>query len=139
MDINHTQPYELLSDSTKQNGPISRILLLKEFEQTYIFYNIDNEPLLSINRNFSAPVYIQHPISMEDLNVLSIKDSDPFNRWNANNNNSNNDELKPPSNTGYILYLYVIERFPTVLRPYIIIKNVTNLYKIKYIIFKKRL
>merc|ERR1711933_364398 len=79
---------------------------LTEKEQSYTFYNIENDPLLSINRNFSAPVYIQHPVSMQDLNVLAIKDTDPFNRWNCCNkllsisiikayNESNEDVLNP--------------------------------------------
>eukprot|EP01083_Nonionella_stella_P199113 730397_1 len=85
MDENHTIPYELIVDKERENGAITRTLLLSEAEETFTFEHIEHEPLLSINRNFSAPVYIQHPVSMQDLSILAIKDSDPFNRWSAAN------------------------------------------------------
>ena len=59
MDEHHTAPYELMVDSEAKHGPVVRTLLMTEKKQKWTFYDIEHEPLLSLNRNFSAPIYIQ--------------------------------------------------------------------------------
>ncbi len=59
MDHQHTAPFELMLDSEAKHGPISRTLLMAEREQKWTFHHIEHEPLLSLNRYFSAPVYVQ--------------------------------------------------------------------------------
>ncbi len=56
---------------------------LTQAEQTFTFEGISEEPVLSINRGFSAPVKITSNTSTEDLLFLLANDSDPFNRWEA--------------------------------------------------------
>ncbi len=45
----------------------------------------DTSPILSVNREFAAPVLFRRaePLSMKDQLVLLAHDTDPFNRWEA--------------------------------------------------------
>ena len=47
------------------------------------FLDIPEEPVLSINRGFSAPIKLVTNLSAADLQHLAARDSDPFNRWQA--------------------------------------------------------
>ena len=62
---------------------LSELIVLREEEQTFTYPNITQEPLLSINRNFTAPIKIHVPHSFEQLTTLLSCDSDPFNRYDA--------------------------------------------------------
>ncbi len=59
------------------------LLHVTEREQTFHFTNVTEEPLLSLNRNFSAPIRLKSNASTDDLAILMAKDSDPFNRYDA--------------------------------------------------------
>ncbi|KAG5189695.1 aminopeptidase [Tribonema minus] len=61
----------------------SKVLELKEAEQTFTFDNIPSEPVPSILRGFSAPVKLRYEYSDEDLAFLMTYDTDSFNRWEA--------------------------------------------------------
>lgn len=61
----------------------TRILHLKEKEQTFTFDNIATEPVPSVLRGFSAPVKVKSDLSDDDLLFLMAHDSDGFNRWDA--------------------------------------------------------
>lgn len=61
----------------------TQVLQLKAKEQTFTFTNIDEKPVLSLLRDFSAPVKIKSSLSNHQLAFLLANDSDPFNRWNA--------------------------------------------------------
>ncbi|MBU2514759.1 aminopeptidase N [bacterium] len=52
-------------------------------EQTFTFYGIQQRPIPSILRGFSAPVKLIHDLSDEDLLFLMSHDTDPFNRWES--------------------------------------------------------
>ncbi|MDX3908288.1 MAG: aminopeptidase N [Sphingobium sp.] len=58
-------------------------LLLTQAEQTFRFPDFSEQPLLSINRGFSAPVVIESDRSQQDLAFLSAHDDDPFARYEA--------------------------------------------------------
>jgi len=60
-----------------------QLLELKEVTQTFSFENCSERPILSINRNFSAPIIVDFDQSMNDLLFLFEHDDDPFNRWEA--------------------------------------------------------
>ena len=62
---------------------VSETLLLREAKQTFVFKNIDHPPLLSLNRNFTAPVKTHIPYTFEQLTSLLSCDSDAFNRYDA--------------------------------------------------------
>ena len=59
------------------------IIKLRESEQTFTFTNIDEKPVFSLLRGFSAPVKIEFDRSREELAFLFAHDPDPFNRWDA--------------------------------------------------------
>ena len=56
---------------------------LREPQQTFEFTGLPQCPVLSIGREFSAPIKIIVDESAEDLAFLARHDSDPFNRWDA--------------------------------------------------------
>jgi len=60
-----------------------RVLVLDEAKNFFTFVNVDEEPVPSLLRGFSAPVILAEPQSDADLLVLLRHDTDPFNRWEA--------------------------------------------------------
>ena len=80
----------LVGRSSKADLPLSAfegategVLRLSEAEQTYVFEDVAEEPVLSLNRGFSAPVNLETGLSDADLLFLAANDSDSFNRWEA--------------------------------------------------------
>jgi aminopeptidase N len=59
------------------------ILPLRKSSEVFVFEDIADPPVMSLNRNFSAPVRIVANQAGDDLRFLAARDSDPFNRWQA--------------------------------------------------------
>lgn len=59
------------------------LLELTKPEQDWVVNNIPTKPVLSINRDFSAPIILEHPQKEDELLTLLAEDNDPFNRWEA--------------------------------------------------------
>lgn len=59
------------------------VLDITQEKQSWQFQNIEERPLPSILRGFSAPVRVKYDYSRDDLVFLMQCDSDPFNRWDA--------------------------------------------------------
>jgi aminopeptidase N len=70
-------------EGEKGKGETSKTLVIDKAEQTFTFTNIKEEPVLSGNRGFSAPVYFEAGYSKDDYKHLMSHDSDSFNRWEA--------------------------------------------------------
>jgi aminopeptidase N len=65
-------------------GPLnSDVIELTEAKKVYHFHNVKEEPVLSFNRGYSAPVVLKTNQSSSDLLFLMGNDSDSFNRWEA--------------------------------------------------------
>jgi len=64
-------------------GPEERVLELTGAQQTFTFVDVDEPPLPSIGRRFSAPVHFDMPLSRGDRAKLAAHDADAFNRWEA--------------------------------------------------------
>jgi aminopeptidase N len=64
-------------------GGTTRVLELTEAEQTFTFVDVEQPPLPSLLRNFSAPVIVEYDYTNDELAFLLANDSDPFNRWEA--------------------------------------------------------
>jgi aminopeptidase N len=62
---------------------IGDLITLTRPAETLVFENVTEPPVLSINREFSAPVKLTTNLSAADLRRLAAHDSDPFNRWQA--------------------------------------------------------
>ena len=60
-----------------------KLIVLDEARARFTFDGFDAEPVLSINRGFTAPVRIERDIPREDLAFLAAKDDDPFARYEA--------------------------------------------------------
>ncbi|MBO9496278.1 aminopeptidase N [Thalassotalea sp. G20_0] len=64
-------------------GDTDQVLDVKQEKETFTFDNIEERPLPSILRGFSAPVRVRYDYSRDDLLFLMENDSDHFNRWDA--------------------------------------------------------
>jgi aminopeptidase N len=60
-----------------------RLIVLDQSRQTVTFDNVTEAPLLSINRNFSAPVVMNVERAADELERLAQTDTDPFARYEA--------------------------------------------------------
>ncbi len=67
----------------KNSGHIiaERMLLLDQVTQTFTFENIMSEPVVSLLRDFSAPVQLNYNYQDEDLAFLLKYETNGFNRW----------------------------------------------------------
>lgn len=64
-------------------GGETRILHLRESKQTFTFKNVIEKPVLSLLRNFSAPVRVEYDWTDDELAFLMAHDSDAFSKWEA--------------------------------------------------------
>jgi aminopeptidase N len=90
-------------------------LIVKEQKETFYLKNINEKPVLSLLRNFSAPINIEYNYSNEDLVFLAKYDSDGFNRYEALQklliseiNNGVNKDNYQFSNSIYEIFEYVL-------------------------------
>jgi len=60
-----------------------RLIILDQPKQSVTFENVAETPLLSINRNFSAPVIVTADRRSDELERLAQADTDPFARYEA--------------------------------------------------------
>lgn len=72
-----------LLDGAGRNMIKTRVLSIKKPREVFIFENIRSKPVLSLLRDFSAPVRLNYATTDNDLLFLLARDSDPFNRWEA--------------------------------------------------------
>lgn len=61
----------------------SFILEVTKPKETFVFEGVKEKPVLSLNRNFSAPIKLQMAHTEQDKLFLMAYDSDAFNRWDA--------------------------------------------------------
>ncbi len=60
-----------------------QLVILTEAEQSFTFPLAGPDPVVSINRGFTAPVVIERSLAGEDLVFLAAQDDDPFARSEA--------------------------------------------------------
>jgi aminopeptidase N len=64
--------------------PLERAVLeLTQPSQSFVFSDVAEWPIPSLNRGFSAPIKLSLPIEADELRFLAAHDRDPFNRWQA--------------------------------------------------------
>eukprot|EP00271_Cylindrocystis_brebissonii_P003482 TRINITY_DN1448_c0_g1_i1.p1 TRINITY_DN1448_c0_g1~~TRINITY_DN1448_c0_g1_i1.p1 ORF type:complete len:1052 (+),score=213.47 TRINITY_DN1448_c0_g1_i1:442-3156(+) len=63
--------------------PTSTVLNYRKTEQEFTFVDIAEKPVLSILRDFSAPIRLVSDATEEDLLFLLANDSNEFSRWEA--------------------------------------------------------
>jgi aminopeptidase N len=59
------------------------VLTLTEPAESFVFGGIDEPPVPSLNRGFSAPIKLIANVAADDLRFLAARDPDTFNRWQA--------------------------------------------------------
>ncbi|MFZ2844778.1 aminopeptidase N [Psychrobacter sp.] len=67
----------------KDSGAIiaERMLLLDQATQTFVFEEVTSDPVVSLLRDFSAPVQLNYDYQDEDLAFLLKHENNGFNRW----------------------------------------------------------
>ena len=74
-------PTRLSGDSAATSG--TRLLLLQEQEQRFLFEDLETCPIPSLLRGFSAPVKLHVEYTDEELALLMTHDTDAFACWEA--------------------------------------------------------
>ncbi|WP_374030050.1 aminopeptidase N [Bdellovibrio bacteriovorus] len=74
------QELPLSCDKIQVNTDGKNLIELKDKKETYVFKGLKDRPVLSILREFSAPVNLSWNAKEEDLYFLMEKDTDSFNR-----------------------------------------------------------
>jgi aminopeptidase N len=77
------QDMELLLHDADENNNSNGTLILHQEKQQFRFTGVQERPVPSLNRNFSAPIKIVSDLGEKELAFLMAHDSDPFNRWDA--------------------------------------------------------
>jgi aminopeptidase N len=72
-------PLQIAGGQTVERG----VVALTKAAETFVFENIGEAPVPSLNRGFSAPIKLVANLPAEDLRFLAARDPDPFNRWQA--------------------------------------------------------
>lgn len=67
----------------KEPKGTSRVLVLDTAEAEFKFVNVPEKPVLSANRDFTAPINFRMDYTDEERALLMAHDSDLFNRWDA--------------------------------------------------------
>jgi aminopeptidase N len=60
-----------------------RVLLFTDTTREFVFEDVDDAPVASLLRDFSAPVRLDRGATRAELAFLARHDDDPFNRWEA--------------------------------------------------------
>ena len=72
----------LLNEQGREILP-TQILSIKKPRQEFVFRNIPSKPIVSLLRDFSAPVRLDYAATDDELLLLLAHDTDAFNRWEA--------------------------------------------------------
>jgi aminopeptidase N len=75
----HDLPLKWSNGSVPDRG----VLTLTKPAESFVFADIGEAPVLSLNRAFSAPIKLVANLSADDLRFLAARDGDLFNRWQA--------------------------------------------------------
>ena len=62
---------------------VHNVLDVKEAEQTFVFDNVAEQPVISMLREFSAPVILEYNYTDDELIFLMVNASNEFARWDA--------------------------------------------------------
>src|SRR5689334_21329238 len=73
----------LIGEQTGTEIVSERLIVLDQTRQSFTFDNVIEPPLLSINRDFSAPIIIKADRRPGELERLAQSDTDPFARYEA--------------------------------------------------------
>jgi len=73
----------LMDEKGAEISASNKILSITQAEEHFSFENVPANAVMSVLRNYSAPVKLNASLSHEQLAFLMAHDSDEFNRWNS--------------------------------------------------------
>ena len=76
-------PFKVGLVGANGNDLVSKTLEIKKMKEEFVFDNINERPVASLNRDFSSPVKLTSDLSFDDQLFLMANDSDSFNRFEA--------------------------------------------------------
>ena len=79
----HMIPLHLVGDPGADSGALERVVVLDRAEQSFVFQQVNDRPVPSLLRGFSAPVILECDYPPAELALLLRHDVDGFNRWEA--------------------------------------------------------
>ncbi len=100
-------PLQLLG-STEPLGT-DHLLVMTTQTESITFINLDEEPVPSILRGFSAPVLLDFDYSEEQLLNLLAFDGDPFNRWEAGQRLALRSAIKVIADSSVIHFVNILD------------------------------
>jgi aminopeptidase N len=74
-------PLQLQGETETLAG--TKVLVIRDSQQEFVFTHVSQKPAPSLLRNFSAPVKLDYPYTLEELALLMAHDSDTVARWEA--------------------------------------------------------
>ena len=77
------QQLVLNSSALQQNNVQDGMFLMDQAQQTVVFEQVDEQPIASLLRDFSAPVLLDFNYSDDDLAFLLANETNGFNQWQA--------------------------------------------------------
>ncbi|SCA58389.1 Puromycin-sensitive aminopeptidase [Chlamydiales bacterium SCGC AB-751-O23] len=86
-----------------EKGSKETTLVIKESKQSFTFSNISEKPFVSLNRDFTAPVFVESSLENKDYLFLMAHDNDPFNIWECSQKLAQNFIQKLIENPDYII------------------------------------
>ncbi|WP_058473955.1 aminopeptidase N [Legionella quateirensis] len=110
-DCHDKKPFHIpiriaLFDSKGHMLPVDNdILELKESEQSFVFAGLSEKPVVSLLREFSAPIRLKDELTQDDLLFLLRYETDGYAKWDAAQRlvlNCINDCLNQPSTQWHI-------------------------------------
>ena len=66
-----------------EDSALSPVLEITEYEQVFIFEDIEDKPVLSLFRDFSAPIKLKYNYTQQELIFLLAHDTNEFARYDA--------------------------------------------------------
>ncbi len=73
----------LLDENGAEIAGSNKVLSLTQAEESFSFENVPANAVMSVLRNYSAPVKLNVSLNNEQLAFLMAHDTDEFNRWNS--------------------------------------------------------
>jgi aminopeptidase N len=77
------KPLALMLDGENAPDATEKVLDVTEPSQEFVFHQVKEKPVLSLGRDFSAPVKFHDGNGREERAFLVSHDTDSFNRWEA--------------------------------------------------------
>tara|TARA_Y100000780_G_scaffold127456_1_gene114757 strand:+ start:81277 stop:83937 length:2661 start_codon:yes stop_codon:yes gene_type:complete len=72
-----------LENSDNQSQIKDGIIHITKAEEEFVFVNVEEEPVVSLNRGFTAPIKLEAPYELKDYFFLMANDSNLYNRYEA--------------------------------------------------------